>query len=187
MPLHLPPPSRGRRLVASVVALVGACTIWFMAHEARPGRHLPNAWHGLQRATTVLAAAVTARPAEAISLPYTVYTGQLAMYGPKPHRVDLATVSLDWRAKDPFLLISGDRYPLIDPVQEGTELRFGVQDLVGRKGRWEVHLRIGTGSLAGTVTPHSDPLLGGYMLLSQTATRNLVPPPPVPPRITTRR
>jgi hypothetical protein len=184
MPVPHPPPSRRRRLVTAILAIAGACTVWFVAHATKPGRHLPLAWQSLQKATTLVAAVVTAQPAGATTLPYTVYVGQMALYGPKPQRLDVATVSLDWRATDPFLLVSGDRYPLIDPVQEGTELRFAIQDLVGRKGRWEIHLRIGTGTLAGTVTAPTDPLLGGYMLVGQTATRNLIPPPPVPPRIT---
>jgi hypothetical protein len=174
-------PSRRRRVVTLAVALFGACGAWVAAQDNRPARHLPLAWHAIQRTTRVMAAAVTAHPGGAVSLPYTVYVGQLAMYGPKPNRLDLLSVSLDWRATEPFLLVSGDRYPMIDAVQEGNELHFAIQDLVGRKGRWDVHLRVGVGTLAGTVTPPTDPLLGGYLLVSQTATRNLIPPPPIPP------
>jgi hypothetical protein len=143
--------------------------------------HLPLAWRGVQQATSVLAQAVASPPGPAVALPFTVYVGQMATYGPKPNHLDLLSVSLDWRASGAFLLVSGDRYPLIDPVLEGNELRFAIQDLVGRKGRWNVQLRVGTGTLAGPVTPPADPLLGGYMLVSQTATRHLIPPPPVPP------
>lgn len=175
-------PSRRRRLVTLAVATVGACTAWFVAQDNRPARHLPLAWHTIQRATRVMAAAMSAKPSEPVSLPYTVYVGQLALYGPKPNRLELLSVTLDWRASAPFLLVSGDRYAMIDAVLEGNELHFGLQDLVGRKGRWDVHLRVGTGTLAGTVTPPGDPLLGGYLLVSQTATKHLIPPPPaVPP------
>ena len=177
---QIPP---GRRIPVVALAVASACAAWFIAQGARPVRAFTatNKWL-TTGPVTVIASVLAPSAQSSVTLTHTVYTGQMALYGPKPSKVELVTVTLDWRESGSFLVTDGTRFPLLDPIIEGAELHFGLQDLVGRKGRWDVRLRIGTGSLAGPVTAPNDPLLGGYLLVSQSATRKLIPPPPVPPR-----
>lgn len=182
--------SRIRRAPIIVLAVATAFGAWFVAKGAQPNQSYIALSDWLTSGPASVLAAVMPSPSDApadpavessppITLPFTLYVGQMGLYGPKPNRLDLMTVTLDWRAQGPFLLTDGIQYPLIGPVREGAELRFAVQDLVGRKGRWHFKLRVGVGIIAGPMTPPGDPLLGGYLLVSQSATRQLIPPPPI--------